>query len=83
MMSGYDVELIKSVVDAVSIPVVALGGAGDIQHFKTTRKLPSFWLSSWEYVCFSRYQQSCAYKHALKEKLLRKYCSKMIFNLNL
>ena len=36
MMSGYDVELIKSVVDAVSIPVVALGGAGDIQHFKTT-----------------------------------------------
>ena len=36
MMSGYDVELIKSVVNAVSIPVVALGGAGDIQHFKTT-----------------------------------------------
>lgn len=28
-MSGYDIELIKSVSDVVSIPVVALGGAGN------------------------------------------------------
>lgn len=27
-MSGYDIELIKSISEAVSIPVVALGGAG-------------------------------------------------------
>ena len=27
-MSGYNIELIKKVSDAVSIPVVALGGAG-------------------------------------------------------
>jgi imidazole glycerol-phosphate synthase subunit HisF len=32
-MQGYDVELIKSVADAVSIPVVAASGAGKPEHF--------------------------------------------------
>lgn len=32
--SGYDTELIKKVAKAVRVPVVALGGAGNIQHFK-------------------------------------------------
>jgi imidazole glycerol-phosphate synthase subunit HisF len=30
MMEGYDIPLIKAVAEAVSIPVVALGGAGDL-----------------------------------------------------
>jgi cyclase len=30
---GYDLELIKSVADAVSIPVIACGGAGQVSHF--------------------------------------------------
>jgi cyclase len=30
---GYDLELTKAVVDAVSIPVVASGGAGKLEHF--------------------------------------------------
>ena len=34
MMSGYDLELIKNVSDAVSIPVVAVGGAGETAHFQ-------------------------------------------------
>lgn len=33
-MSGYDLELIKKVSEAVTIPVVALGGAGNLQHLK-------------------------------------------------
>lgn len=33
VMEGYDIELIKSVTDAVSIPVVAAGGAGKPEHF--------------------------------------------------
>ena len=32
-MNGYDLKLIKSVTDSVSIPVVACGGAGEISHF--------------------------------------------------
>ena len=34
MMSGYDVELVRRVVEAVRIPVVALGGARDIHDLK-------------------------------------------------
>ena len=30
---GYDVELIRRVTDAVSIPLVACGGAGQLEHF--------------------------------------------------
>ncbi len=31
-MQGYDVELVRSVVDAVKIPVIANGGVGTLQH---------------------------------------------------
>jgi cyclase len=33
-MNGYDIELIKSIAESVSIPVVALGGAGNISDLK-------------------------------------------------
>lgn len=33
-MSGYDVEIIRRVSDAVNIPVVACGGAGKLEDFK-------------------------------------------------
>ncbi|HEX6335271.1 MAG TPA: AglZ/HisF2 family acetamidino modification protein [Flavisolibacter sp.] len=33
-MNGYDYDLIKKVASAVSIPVVALGGAGNMEHLK-------------------------------------------------
>lgn len=33
-LSGYDLDLISQVADAVTIPVVAIGGAGDINHFR-------------------------------------------------
>lgn len=33
IMTGYDLSLIEAVTNAVSIPVVALGGAGKIEHF--------------------------------------------------
>jgi cyclase len=34
MMTGYDLKLIKSISDEVSIPVVACGGAGNLDHLK-------------------------------------------------
>ena len=34
MMAGYDIELVRSVVDAVKIPVTAIGGAGGIDDLK-------------------------------------------------
>ena len=30
---GYDIEQLKAVKAAVSVPVIASGGAGDCQHF--------------------------------------------------
>ena len=33
-MEGYDIRLIKKISEAVTIPVVALGGAGKIDHLK-------------------------------------------------
>ncbi len=32
--AGYDIELTKAVSEAVSIPVIASGGAGNMEHFK-------------------------------------------------
>lgn len=32
MMQGYDLDLIRRVAEAVNVPVVACGGAGNIQH---------------------------------------------------
>ncbi len=32
--AGYDIELTKRVAEAVGIPVIASGGAGNMQHFK-------------------------------------------------
>lgn len=34
LMIGYDLNLLKEITDSVSIPVVALGGAGNITHLK-------------------------------------------------
>ena len=34
MMSGYDIDLIRSVSEAVNVPVIALGGAGGIKDLK-------------------------------------------------
>ena len=31
--SGYDVELLKAITDAVNVPVIASGGAGTLEHF--------------------------------------------------
>lgn len=33
-MTGYDIDLIKKISGALTIPVVALGGAGNINHLK-------------------------------------------------
>ncbi len=34
MMEGYDLELVKMISEAVTIPVVAVGGAGTLTHLK-------------------------------------------------
>ena len=34
LMNGYDIKLIRTISDAVSVPVVACGGAGNLEHLK-------------------------------------------------
>lgn len=39
---GFDIEMLQAVCDAVSVPVIASGGAGNIDHFiEIFRKVPS------------------------------------------
>ena len=33
-MNGYDIYLIKKVTSVATVPVVAVGGAGEMNHFK-------------------------------------------------
>jgi cyclase len=33
-MSGFDVPLVRDIAEAVDVPVIALGGAGTVEHFK-------------------------------------------------
>jgi cyclase len=39
MMDGYDIELIEQISTSVEIPVIACGGAGNIEHFKNAVKI--------------------------------------------
>ena len=34
MMNGYDLELVHRVSESISIPLIAHGGAGSVEHFK-------------------------------------------------
>lgn len=33
-MTGYDIDLIKKITSVVNIPVIAVGGAGNLEHIK-------------------------------------------------
>lgn len=37
MMDGYDIEMVRRIADSVNIPVVALGGAGSLEHLRQGR----------------------------------------------
>ncbi len=37
-LAGYDIELTRKVVEAVSVPVIASGGAGKLEHFAEVLK---------------------------------------------
>ncbi len=38
MMSGYDINLVRSIVEVVKVPVIAIGGAGGINDLKDVLK---------------------------------------------
>jgi len=41
--NGFDIELTRAVSDAVTIPVIASGGVGNLQHFRACGKYFSLW----------------------------------------
>lgn len=38
--SGYDLEMTQMVKDKVTIPVIALSGAGKVEHFSEVWEIP-------------------------------------------
>ena len=35
MMSGFDIDLMRTVEASTNLPIIAVGGGGDLEHFKT------------------------------------------------
>jgi imidazole glycerol-phosphate synthase subunit HisF len=35
MMTGYDIEMLSRITEKVTIPIIALGGAGSLEHFES------------------------------------------------
>ena len=38
VQDGYDLDLLKSVAQAIDVPVIAVGGAGNLKHFDEASK---------------------------------------------
>jgi len=65
---GYDLKLIKSVVEAVNIPVIACGGVGTFQHFVDGVQLGgASAVSAANIFHFTELSYKNAKKHILKE----------------
>ena len=48
--NGYDIELTRTIAEAVSIPVIASGGAGTMEHFKDVHKKKAKYISTHRYI---------------------------------
>lgn len=59
MMQGYDINLTKEISQALTIPVVALGGAGELkdlgQVFRRVRQRSG----RWQFICLSEQKTGC------------------------
>lgn len=72
---GYDVNLIKEVASAVNIPVIAIGGASDVEDFAKAKQAGASAVSAGSMFVFQRPHQAVLISYPtqkeLKEKLFK------------
>ena len=56
---GYDTDLMKRVSSAVSIPVIANGGAGSIKHLEEGKKAGASALGAGSFFVFREREYGC------------------------
>lgn len=74
---GYDVEMVKKVADAVNIPVVACGGAGEVEDFNKAMKSGASAVAAGSMFVFQRPHQAVLISYPSEEILKRDLFSKL------
>jgi cyclase len=69
IMKGYDIELIKAISNMVNIPVVALGGGGNIDHFRDVFTLNGVSAAAGSYFIFHGTRNAVLVNYPDKEEL--------------
>ena len=69
MMNGYDVSLIHSVSNSVSIPVVALGGAGSLNDFKKAKEAGASALAAGSFFIFQKPHRAVLITYPNREQI--------------
>lgn len=66
---GYDLSLIEKVSNAVEIPVIACGGAGELQDFKNAVKSGASAVAAGSMFVFQRPHQAVLISYPSQEEL--------------
>lgn len=75
--TGYDVDLIKKVCEAVEIPVIASGGAGNIEDFLSAIKVGASAVAAGSMFVFQRPHQAVLISYPSQEDLKAKLYQKI------
>ena len=73
--SGYDLELLKQLSEAVSVPVIACGGAGKIEDFALAVKSGASAVAAGSMFVFQRPHQAVLISYPSQKELQEKLFS--------
>ena len=74
--SGYDTGLIKMVAEAVSVPVIAIGGAGSVEDFRMAKDSGASAVAAGSMFVFQRPHQAVLISYPSQEELKSKLFNK-------
>jgi cyclase len=75
-MQGYDLELIRLLAKEIKIPIIACGGAGDINHFKEAQDNGATAMAAGSYFVFHGKHRGVLISYPSQENLKDLFCSK-------
>ena len=78
-MKGYDLDLIKLITENISIPLIACGGAGSVQHFADAVKAGASAVASGSMVVYQGKNRGVLINFPLQEEIKRIFDSNNIY----